>query len=136
MTNQEIINEALKVVHPIRIDDADMGGVGCALETMDGTVFKGVCIDTISGMGFCAEHTAVSQMITQGQYQIKKIVAAKKDDQGNITILPPCGRCREFIYQINNKNLKTEVVLGMEQTSTIKDLLPCAGDQYPIEVNL
>jgi len=30
-------------------------------------------------MGFCAEHTAISSMITKKEYKIKKIVAVWKD---------------------------------------------------------
>ncbi len=89
-----------------------MGGVACALITDQNTIFKGVCIDTISGMGLCAEHAAISQMITQGEYSVRKIVAVKKDSKGSVFILPPCGRCREFMYQTNKSNLETDVVLG------------------------
>jgi cytidine deaminase len=124
MKNEELIQEAIQVVSPKTIDDADMGGVACALITDKNTIFKGVCIDTISGMGFCAEHTAISQMITQGEYSIKKIVAVKKDSEGNVFILPPCGRCREFMHQTNKSNLETGVVLGKDKVVKLKELLP------------
>lgn len=124
MTNEELIQEAVQVINPITIGNAEMGGVGCALITDKNTIFKGVCIDTISGMGFCAEHTAISQMITQGEYNIQKIVAVKKDDKGGIIIMPPCGRCREFIHQTNKKNLETDVIVGKDQTVKLKTLLP------------
>lgn len=41
-------------------------------------------------MGFCAEHSAISQMITNSGYKIKKIVAVCKDDDGNYlnTLVP------------------------------------------------
>ena len=75
-------------------------------------------------MGFCAEHTAISQMITQGEYKISKIVAVKKDDAGNIFVLAPCGRCREFMHQTNKENIHTMVVLGKNKTVELAELLP------------
>ncbi|MBU0648222.1 cytidine deaminase [Patescibacteria group bacterium] len=124
MKNEELIQEAIEIVNPKTIANAEMGGVGCALMTDKGTIFKGVCIDTISGMGFYAEHTAISQMITQGEYLIKKIVAVKKGDDGNVIIMPPCGRCREFMYQTNPDNLKAEVILEEDRIVTLEELLP------------
>ncbi|MCK4796059.1 MAG: cytidine deaminase, partial [Spirochaetes bacterium] len=111
MTNEELIKEALKVVNPKKIGNSEMGQVGCALLTDKGNIFKGVCIDTSSGLGFCAEHTAISQMITHSEYEIKKIVAVYKDEKGDVFVLSPCGRCREFMLQTNKKNLDTDIIL-------------------------
>ena len=38
-------------------------------------------------------------------------------------IIPPCGRCREFIYQINNENINCEVMLK-DKIVTLDYLLP------------
>jgi cytidine deaminase len=124
MTNEELIKEAVQVVDPKTIGDSEMGSVGCALMTDKNTIFKGVCIDTSSGMGFCAEHTAISQMITQGEYKIKKIVAVWKDEKGVVFVIPPCGRCREFMRQTNEENLETEIVLDTNKAVKLKELLP------------
>ena len=127
MTNHEIIEEALEVVKPIVFGDSEIGMVGCALITDKNTIFKGVCIHTVCGMGFCAEHTAIGQMVTQGEYKIKKIVAVHKDKEGNISILAPCGRCREFMYQTNEENLETDIVLDQNKNAKLKELLPYYG---------
>ncbi len=124
MSNEELIIEASKLVNPKTIDYAEVGSVACVLVTDKNTLYKGVCIDTISGMGFCAEHTAISQMITQGEYRIKMIVAVKKNENGDVSVLAPCGRCREFMYQTNNENLNTDVVMGINKTVKLKELLP------------
>lgn len=124
MTNEELIKEAIQVVNSKTIDNSKMGDVGCALITDKNTIFKGVCIDTSSGMGFCAEHTAISQMITQGEYKIKKIVAVWKDEKGGVFVIPPCGRCREFMRQTNGENLETDVVLDIYKEIKLKELLP------------
>jgi len=53
-------------------------------------------------------------MISQKEYREMKIVAVKNDGDGCFSILSPCGRCREFFYQINNEKLSREVVLGAD----------------------
>ena len=88
-------------------------------------MYSGVCIDTGSGTGFCAEHSAIAAMVTSGEYRIAKIVAVWRDEQdGKLHVLPPCGRCREFIRQIDEANFETEVVLDKGKTLQLKELLP------------
>jgi cytidine deaminase len=124
MTNEELIKKAASVVNPKRIGDYSVGDVGCALITDRNNIYLGVCIDTGSGMGFCAEHNAIGSMITAGEYKIKKIVAVCKDEKENVFILSPCGRCREFMYQINEDNLETEVLLGKDKVVKLNELIP------------
>lgn len=96
-----------------------VGSVAAAILTKQGNVYKGVCIDTPSSMGFCAEHAAIAAMITAGESQIVKMVAVYHTGE----IVPPCGRCREFINQIDDNNYKCEVMLK-DKILTIADLLP------------
>ena len=95
------------------------GSVAAALVTEKGNVYKGVCIDTLCSMGFRAEHAAIAAMITAGEDRIEKIVAVCEDGD----IVAPCGRCREFMYQIHADNLQTEVMLG-RGVVTLRELLP------------
>ena len=88
--------------------------------TDKGNVYTGVCIDVACGLGFCAEHAAVAAMITQGESQVRKIVAVGTDG----LVMPPCGRCRELIYQINDENRRTEVILPGDKVARLEDLLP------------
>ena len=127
MTTKQIIKEAIQVIKPKKFGDSEIGMVGCALITDKDTIFKGVCIHTVCGMGFCAEHTAIGQMVTQGEYKIKKIVAVYKNTGGETSILAPCGRCREFMYQTNEENLDTDVVLDINNVVKLKELLPYHG---------
>lgn len=78
-----------------------------------------VCIDVCSGMGFCAEHAAIAAMITVGESRIMKMVAI-----GGNGIYPPCGRCREFVNQINDKNMDTEVMVSQDKIVKLKELIP------------
>ncbi|QOR35049.1 cytidine deaminase [Clostridium sp. 'deep sea'] len=121
MTFKELHEVAIKTLNPRQISQKSFAGsVAAALLTADGNVYTGVCIDTPSGMGFCAEHAAIASMITAGETKIVKLVSVhyRKD------IVPPCGRCREFISQINDENIDCEVLISEDKVVTIKDLLP------------
>jgi cytidine deaminase len=133
MTNAELIQKARAVVNPYRIEDRLFGDVGCALLTNLGTTFLGVCIDTGSGTGFCAEHSAIAAMVTAREYRIQKIVAVWLDDQ-NTYILSPCGRCREFIRQLHPDNLQTEVILEVDRTVKLAELLPYHDWWHKVQV--
>lgn len=132
MTNEKLIKLALSVTAPHVLGESSSGSVGCALVTNKGNTYTGVCIDTACGMGFCAEHNAIGNMMTNREYRIKKIVATWKDDKGDLYILHPCGRCREFMRQINNENMKTEVILGKNRVVRLAELLPYADDNSKV----
>ena len=124
MTNDELIEVAAAVLNPKTVDDRLFGDVASTLVTDKGSVYSGVCIDTGSGTGFCAEHSAIAAMVTAGEYGIERIVAVWRDDSGVLYVLPPCGRCREFIRQVDPANLDTNVILGRDSTEKLRDLLP------------
>ncbi len=123
MTDEELIARAADVVNHRRAGNSEYGQVGAALITGSGAVHVGVCIDTSSGMGFCAEHAAIAAMITAGESRIVTIVAVWKDERDAVTILPPCGRCREFIRQVDEANLDARVILK-PGVVPLRDLLP------------
>jgi cytidine deaminase len=92
-------------------DDATAGGVAAAIVTSAGNIYRGVCIDTISGMGFCAEHGAAAAMVAAGESRIERVVAVCADRSGHVWRVPPCGRCREFLRQLDERNLDATVLL-------------------------
>jgi cytidine deaminase len=125
ISDEELIERAKSVIRPRKIKHGfTVGDVGCALVTDKGNVYVGVCIDASSGMGFCAEHSAIAAMVTHGEHVIRKIVAVV---EGGVPI-PPCGRCREFMAQIHEKNTETEVIVGKNKSVKLKELLPLPWD--------
>jgi cytidine deaminase len=125
MEFEELIAAALAVVAPRRVQGRLVGDVGAALVTADGNRHVGVSIDTSCGTGFCAEASAIAAMVTAGEERIVRIVAVWRDERDDrIYVLPPCGRCREFVRQLHPGNLDTEVVLGTHRWSPLRDLLP------------
>lgn len=120
MEFKELYETAKSILNPKNLTkDTTAGKVACALLTDKWNVYKGVCIETPCSMGFCAEHAAIAAMVTAGESRIVKIVSVSAKHG----IESPCGRCREFIYQINHENIKCEVMLK-DTIVTIEELLP------------
>ena len=118
---EELIEKATQVLNPRQLSStAEAGSVAAAILTNSGNIYTGICIETACSMGFCAEHAAAAAMLTAGESHIVKMVAINK--RGNI--LPPCGRCREFISQLNDHNIKAEVSINRQRAVKLIDLLP------------
>ena len=125
LTNADLIKIAGEVLNPHHVGNSFMGQVGAALVTDKGTIYQGVCLDVGSGLGFCAERTAISQMITNKEYKVKKIVAVWNDNpKKELYILPPCGVCRQYMQLVTEEGLDIDVVLGYDKTIKLKELLP------------
>lgn len=118
---KNLYNAAKSVVNPKRISrQICSGGVGAAVLSKGGNVYTGVCIDTDCSLGMCAEKNAISTMITNGEFEIKKVVAV--DKKGNV--LSPCGACREFMMQLKNSDDIEVLIDNKGTTIKLKDLMP------------
>ena len=118
---EELIEKATEVLNPRQLSStAEAGSVAAAILTDSGKIYTGICIETACSMGFCAEHAAAAAMLTAGESHIVKMVAINK--RGNV--LPPCGRCREFIRQLNDHNIEAEVLINRDRAVKLRDLLP------------
>ena len=133
--HDDLIARAAALLRPHRTADGRLfGDVAAVLLTDRGAAHGGVCIDTGSGTGFCAEHAAIAAMVTAGEYRIATIVAVWRDERdGRLHVLPPCGRCRQFILQIDPANLGTEVVLGRDASRPLAELLPYHAWPEPLD---
>lgn len=97
------------------------GGVAAALLCESGRVYTGINLDLACGIGTCAEHAAVAEMLKARETWIVRMVAV--DAEG---ILAPCGRCRELLVQVDAKNLDCEIVLPGATSARLVELLPRA----------
>jgi cytidine deaminase len=123
ITNKELIQKAKNICNPKTTVPlgVETGFVGCALLTKNNNVYLGVNMDVFCGIGFCAEHSAIAAMVTNNESEIKKIVAYSTRRK----LVPPCGRCRELMTQINEKNYNnTEVIIANNKSKKLKELLP------------
>ena len=100
----------------------DAGGVAAAILTKQGNIYVGVCIDTASSLGMCAERNAIANMITNGESQIEKVVAVMPDGR----VGSPCGACREYMMQLDKDSGEIEILLDLDTQKTVrlKELLP------------
>ena len=119
----KLYNAAVKVQNGRTISPfIDAGGVAAAILTKQGNIYVGVCIDTASTLGMCAERNAIANMITNGESQIDKVVAVMPDGR----VGSPCGACREYMMQLDKKSGDIEILLDLETKKTIKlkELIP------------
>ncbi len=100
----------------------EAGGVAAAILTKKGNIYVGVCIDTASTLGMCAERNAIANMITNGESQIDKVVAVMPDGK----VGSPCGACREYMMQLDRESGEIEILLDFETKKTVKlkELIP------------
>jgi len=125
MEIHELYEIAKETLNPRNISrNGEAAHVASALLTKAGNVYTGVAITVPCSVGFCAEHSAIAAMVTAGESKIVKIVSVYEDGD----VLPPCGRCREFISQIDDDNENCEILLPDNVMKTLGELLPDRWD--------
>ena len=107
-----------------RISDyVTCGEVSAAILSGSGRIYTGVCIDTCSTLGICAEHNAIFNMITNGEQVIEKVIAILPDGSSGA----PCGACRELMVQLMPEKYKgVQIMMDYEAESvvTLGELTP------------
>lgn len=100
----------------------EAGGVAAAILSESGRIYVGVCIDTCSGLGMCAERNAVANMLTCGESRVRRVLAIMPDGR----LGSPCGACREMLMQLDAESPSIEILLSMEEgkTVTLGELMP------------
>ncbi len=119
-----LYNEAKKVLNPRKVSEwVEAGGVSAAIETASGNIYTGVCVDVACTLGICAERNAIFNMITNGENQIRRVIAVNRDGKA----MSPCGACRELMTQLMPENYREiEVMLDYEtcEVVTLGELTP------------
>lgn len=77
-------------------DYIEAGCVAAAVMSDSGRIYTGVCVDTCSTLGICAERNAIFNMITNGESRITRVLAVMPDGKTGA----PCGACRELMVQL------------------------------------
>lgn len=99
------------------------GEVSAAICSKTGKIYTGVCIDTCSTLGICAERNAIFNMITNGEYEINKVLCILPDESCGA----PCGACRELMVQLMaGKYYDVEIMLDYSTCKIVKlgDITP------------
>ncbi len=101
----------------------EAGGVAAAILSASGRIYTGVCVDTCSTLGICAESNAIFNMITNGEQKISKVLAVMPDGSCGA----PCGACRELMVQLMPDDYKgVEIMMDFNsgRTVTLGELTP------------
>ncbi|MBE5780393.1 MAG: cytidine deaminase [Clostridiales bacterium] len=94
---QDLYAAAKAVLKERRVSEyVTCGEVAAAVRSKSGRIYTGVCVDTCSGLGVCAERNAIFNMITSGETEIEKVLCILPDGSCGA----PCGACRELIVQL------------------------------------
>ena len=121
---RELYQAAKAVQNPRDISERiSAGGVAAAIESAGGKIYTGVCIDTSSSLGICAERNAIFNMITNGENEIRRVLAIMSNGKTGA----PCGACREFMAQLMiGKYESVEIMLDYEHEKvvTLAELTP------------
>lgn len=99
--------------------DCSAGSVAAAILARSGKIYTGICLDLPCGIGFCAEHAAVAELLKARETQIESVVAVSAAG-----VLPPCGRCRELLALLDARNLDATIQVAEARTALLRELLP------------
>ena len=100
--------------------------VGAALQTEDGKVYTGCNIESASfGLTVCAERVAIWKALSEGERKFKALAIVADTE----SLTPPCGTCRQIIWEFcKNATITLANLRGQQQQIDIADLLPRAFD--------
>jgi len=100
--------------------------VGAALRTKNNRIFCGINIEIecSAPCSICAEYAAIGTMVSEGEEEIKIIVAVSSNRE--YSVLPPCGKCRQFMSEFGNPYVIVEVDSKLKKTKL--------SELYPLQV--
>lgn len=123
-TWEELYDAAKAVQHERDISEMiSAGGVAAAIESASGKIYTGVCVDTACTLGICAERNAIFNMITNGEHEIKKVLALMPNGKTGA----PCGACRELMTQLMPGHYQdVEIMIDYDANRVVRlgDLTP------------
>ena len=121
---KQLYDAAQAVQNQRKISDyVEAGGVAAAIQSESGRIYTGVCVDTASTLGICAERNAIFQMLTNGEHRITRVLAVMPDGKTGA----PCGACRELMVQLDPQrygDIQIMLDYEREKITTLGELTP------------
>ena len=121
---QEMLQAARAVRNGRQVSDyVSCGEVAAAVRSKSGRIYTGVCVDTCSTLGICAERNAIFNMLTNDEQEIDRVLAVMPDGRGGA----PCGACRELMVQLMPDDYPSVRILLDNETgreATLGELTP------------
>ncbi|MBN1333308.1 MAG: cytidine deaminase [Synergistales bacterium] len=95
--------------------------VGSAILTTDDEIFIGCNVENaVLSLTICAERNAMTSLVQNATG--KPVAIAVVCESGHEC--PPCGSCRQFLFEFNPDMLVVLESSGQISTKTLRDLLP------------
>lgn len=96
--------------------------VGAALRSTSGRIFGGCNVENATyGLTMCAERVAIFKAISEGERGFSAIAVVTDTD----TLTPPCGACRQLIWEFCGDIPVTLANLaGQTETLQMQELFP------------
>lgn len=99
--------------------------VGAAIRGKNGKIYSGCNVENASyPEGWCAETSAISHMIMDGEQSLTEVCVVGSDD----VFCTPCGGCRQRLTEFGSDQVPIHVARdsGIVDTLLLGDLLPNA----------
>ena len=95
--------------------------VGAAVRADSGKIYIGCNVENASfGLTACAERNAIAAAVADGEKKITAVAIVADTDE----LTPPCGACRQVIYEFGkNAEVMLANLKGKKKTFRITDLL-------------
>lgn len=117
---QEGMRNAYSVIHNIP--------VGAAVLTRRGNIYQGCNTESvISGMGVCAERSAIDHAVACGEYLFQAVLITSALSNP----LQPCGMCLQYMAEFSQVSDEDIIIImvgasGSTVRSTVRQMLPGA----------
>lgn len=122
MTDSELIEVAKKYRENAHAPYSKFK-VGAAVLTSSGKVFGGCNIENASyPAGICAERTAISKAVSEGEKNISAIAIIADTDEP----CSPCGICRQVMAEFKIQKIIMTNLKGNTKIVTLNEILPFA----------
>jgi cytidine deaminase len=112
--------------------------VGAAVLTAQGKVYQGCNTQSvISGMGVCAERSAIDHAVACGEYVFEAIAVTSQLE----TPIAPCGMCLQYIGEFSQlANYDIEILMlgatGQLHESSIRRMLPVIFGPLDLQIDI
>ncbi|HUT57802.1 MAG TPA: cytidine deaminase [Phycisphaerae bacterium] len=98
--------------------------VGAAVLCESGKIYTGIDVEAC-GYGPCAEPIAIGAAFSNGEREIRKIVAVRKTG-AEYPVLSPCGNCRQLVFDYSPDAIVIFNLDGQVRKTAVRNLLPGA----------
>ena len=100
--------------------------VGAAVRTEEGKVYTGCNVESASyGLTVCAERVAIWKALSEGERNFAALAVVADTE----SLTPPCGTCRQIIWEFcKGATIVLANLRGETEKVSIRDLLPRAFD--------